>query len=416
MKCIKKKRDLRNSMKKKVKNYLVLLFFLVAVLVYFLVTFDIGVKEGISIRLSPTEVIFNWQDKSNNENGFRVGASTDPNFGSYFRVCDVGSNVETCNYLLAGTVSSPPLVVGTTYHFKVYAYNGNGNSGYATTSLTIPTQCQDTFDNDKDGVADYPADFSCSSASDNDETNPLAQCQDGRDNDGDTFVDYPADLGCSSLQDNDEVNAPVVACGNGIVEQGEECDDNNLNNNDGCSSTCTVESGYTCTGTPSVCTVTPPSPPGPSGPGGGGGGSSPTAQCRDRRDNDNDGLCDFAGCRINGVNLPADIGCSSLNDNSEVNAPSTGGLGGTPTPPGLDDTQPSEEENEQTEGIDTESPRFRLIFWLIVGVISIGIVVVVLLLIRALRMSNNFKSLAGLSKSLDGAPKTGKGSSSGNNS
>ena len=53
---------------------------------------------------------------------------------------------------------------------------------------------------------------------------------------------------------------------------------------------------------------------------------------------------------------------------------------------------------------------------IVVVQVLLGIVVVVLLLIRALRMSNNFKSLAGLSKSLDGAPKTGKGSSSGNNS
>ena len=36
---------------------------------------------------------------------------------------------------------------------------------------------------------------------------------------------------------------------------GEQCDDNNTTDNDGCSSTCTVESSYTCTGTPSVCTL-----------------------------------------------------------------------------------------------------------------------------------------------------------------
>ena len=51
----------------------------------------------------------------------------------------------------------------------------------------------------------------------------------------------------------------VQTCGNGIIETtfsfAEECDDGNTVNGDGCSSTCTVESGFECTGEPSVCTV-----------------------------------------------------------------------------------------------------------------------------------------------------------------
>jgi cysteine-rich repeat protein len=46
---------------------------------------------------------------------------------------------------------------------------------------------------------------------------------------------------------------PAIACGNGVTEQGETCDDGNGVNGDGCSAACTVESGYQCTGTPSVC-------------------------------------------------------------------------------------------------------------------------------------------------------------------
>ncbi len=43
-------------------------------------------------------------------------------------------------------------------------------------------------------------------------------------------------------------------CGDGTVNTGEACDDGGLGNGDGCSSTCTVESGYTCVGLgPSVC-------------------------------------------------------------------------------------------------------------------------------------------------------------------
>ncbi len=47
---------------------------------------------------------------------------------------------------------------------------------------------------------------------------------------------------------------PASFCGNGIVESGETCDDGNPDNSDGCSSTCTVEDGWNCTGYPSVCT------------------------------------------------------------------------------------------------------------------------------------------------------------------
>ena len=44
-------------------------------------------------------------------------------------------------------------------------------------------------------------------------------------------------------------------CSNGIVAENEECDDENLVDNDGCSSTCLVESGYSCKKSPSVCSA-----------------------------------------------------------------------------------------------------------------------------------------------------------------
>jgi cysteine-rich repeat protein len=46
----------------------------------------------------------------------------------------------------------------------------------------------------------------------------------------------------------------LAACGDGIVNAGESCDDGNASNGDGCSATCTVEAGYNCTGSPSNCT------------------------------------------------------------------------------------------------------------------------------------------------------------------
>lgn len=46
----------------------------------------------------------------------------------------------------------------------------------------------------------------------------------------------------------------VTQCNNGLIEIGEMCDDRNTISGDGCSSACTIESGYTCAGTPSICT------------------------------------------------------------------------------------------------------------------------------------------------------------------
>jgi len=53
------------------------------------------------------------------------------------------------------------------------------------------------------------------------------QCDDGNTANGD---------GCSSI-----CQTEVLICGNGIVEGYEQCDDGNTTNGDGCSSTCTIE-------------------------------------------------------------------------------------------------------------------------------------------------------------------------------
>jgi cysteine-rich repeat protein len=57
------------------------------------------------------------------------------------------------------------------------------------------------------------------------------QCDDGNTVDGD---------GCSA-NCTVETPPPPPCCGNGIVEQGETCDDGNTVDGDGCSSTCTIE-------------------------------------------------------------------------------------------------------------------------------------------------------------------------------
>jgi cysteine-rich repeat protein len=70
------------------------------------------------------------------------------------------------------------------------------------------------------------------------------QCDDGNTDDGD---------GCSSSCKSESNPA---TCGDGALGNGESCDDGNAAAGDGCSATCGVEQGYSCTGSPSVCTST----------------------------------------------------------------------------------------------------------------------------------------------------------------
>lgn len=61
---------------------------------------------------------------------------------------------------------------------------------------------------------------------------------------------YVSTSGYSSSQ---SVGGQQVLCGNSITDSGEQCDDGNTKNEDGCSSVCAIEPGYSCSGQPSVC-------------------------------------------------------------------------------------------------------------------------------------------------------------------
>ncbi len=136
-------------------------------------------------------------------------------------------------------------------------------------------QCQDGIDNDQDGATDFPQDFSCSSPTDTDETNPKSACQDGFDNDFDGKIDFPLDTGCTSAQDNDEFNAPLPACQDGIDNDGDGRTDLQ---DPGCSGPTDTNEGD-------------------------------EAACQDLRDNDGDNLIDF----------PFDPGCANPLDTDEFN-------------------------------------------------------------------------------------------------
>jgi cysteine-rich repeat protein len=79
----------------------------------------------------------------------------------------------------------------------------------------------------------------------------------------------------------------MTVCGNGVVELAEECDDGNSVANDGCSSSCTVEQGWQCTGAPSICMYTC-----------GNGSLDINEECDDSNTNNGDG-CN-ATCTLRG--------------------------------------------------------------------------------------------------------------------
>jgi cysteine-rich repeat protein len=65
---------------------------------------------------------------------------------------------------------------------------------------------------------------------------PGEECDDGNTEDGD---------GCSSTCEN-EPPPEEPCCGNGVVEEGEQCDDGNTSSDDGCSATCQTEDDCSC--------------------------------------------------------------------------------------------------------------------------------------------------------------------------
>lgn len=67
-------------------------------------------------------------------------------------------------------------------------------------------------------------------------------------------------------------------CGNLLLETGEQCDDGNTSDGDGCNSSCEIEPGFECSGEPSVCTQLC-----------GNGTPDPNEECDDGNNDDGDG-------------------------------------------------------------------------------------------------------------------------------
>jgi len=79
------------------------------------------------------------------------------------------------------------------------------------------------------------------------------ECDDGNTDEDDGCESCQVDEGWI-CEGEPSICSPI--CGNGTIEPAEGCDDGNTVSGDGCSATCLVETGWTCTGEPSVCTGT----------------------------------------------------------------------------------------------------------------------------------------------------------------
>ena len=87
----------------------------------------------VATATGKTSIDLSWADNSINESGFRVERSLDDS--SWSQVINVGSNVEA--------YSDTSLTAGTTYYYRVFAFNGEGDSApsvsaSATTDPDLP--------------------------------------------------------------------------------------------------------------------------------------------------------------------------------------------------------------------------------------------------------------------------------------
>ncbi len=146
--------------------------------------------------------------------------------------------------------NSQAVIIGSFLNDSWLNFSGVNDTGGVIDSFTIPFSCNITgdcgcIDEDGDGYG-IQNKYGCSNygldCNDTNSTiNPGAGeiCGNGIDDDCNAQVDE----GCGS-----------AVCGDGdlwITE--EECDDNNTDAGDGCAANCSVELGYNCTGSPSVC-------------------------------------------------------------------------------------------------------------------------------------------------------------------
>jgi transcriptional regulator CtsR len=84
----------------------------------------------IATTISSSQINLTWQDNSSDETGFKIERKTGA--GSYAQIATVGAGVTS--------YSNTALTAGTTYYYRVRAYNAAGNSDYSNeaSATTLP--------------------------------------------------------------------------------------------------------------------------------------------------------------------------------------------------------------------------------------------------------------------------------------
>jgi hypothetical protein len=86
----------------------------------------VAVYEPSNLNASASgssQINLSWRDNSDNESGFRIERWTGTS-GTWGQIATVGANV-------TGYADTTGLSAGTTYYYRVRAYNSNANSAYS---------------------------------------------------------------------------------------------------------------------------------------------------------------------------------------------------------------------------------------------------------------------------------------------
>jgi len=98
----------------------------------------------VATAVSETEIDLEWDDNSDNELGFKIEVD-EGNTGTFVYLDTVGANVTS--YPDSG------LTTGVEYCYRVYAYNGDGDSGYSNVSCDTPVGQPPAAPSNLDAVA-----------------------------------------------------------------------------------------------------------------------------------------------------------------------------------------------------------------------------------------------------------------------
>ncbi len=132
------------------------------------------------------------------------------------------------------------------------------NQGFESGTLKCSASCRfDTTECTSPGCGNGTVDSGeeCDDGNQSNEDGCLNNCRSAECGDGYTYLGHEeCDDGNLSNRDACLTNCRNATCGDGFIRDGVEgCDDGDNDNGDGCSSTCSVETGWSCEGMPSQC-------------------------------------------------------------------------------------------------------------------------------------------------------------------